>query len=79
VWERGIATEAAQAVRDHAFRDLKLERVISLIHPDNHASERVALKNGMTREKFTTFRGFPANVYAISRSEWERLPARAAR
>ena len=79
VWGRGIATEAAQAVRDHAFRDLKLERVISLIHPDNHASERVALKNGMTREKFTTFRGFPANVYAISRSEWERLPARAAR
>ena len=45
-WGRGIATEAAQAVRDHAFRDLGIERVISIIHPDNRASERVAEKNG---------------------------------
>jgi RimJ/RimL family protein N-acetyltransferase len=73
-WNRGLATEAAQAVRDHAFRDLQLPRVISLIHPENHASERVALKNGMKLEKFTNFRGFPANVFAISRAEWEQLP-----
>ena len=25
-WNRGLASEAAQAVRDHAFRDLKLSR-----------------------------------------------------
>ena len=74
-WGRGLATEAAQAVRDHAFRDLALERVISLVHPDNHASERVALKNGMKLEKFTLFRGeYPANVFAITRPEWVRLP-----
>ena len=30
-WNRGLATEAAQAVQNHAFRDLKLPRVISLI------------------------------------------------
>ena len=77
-WGRGFATEAAQAVRDHAFRDLGLERVISIIHPDNHASERVARKNGMTREKSTTFRGFAVNIFAISRAEWEQLPPSAA-
>jgi len=32
-WNRGLATEAARAVRDHGLRDLKLEYVISLIHP----------------------------------------------
>lgn len=70
-WNRGIATEAARVVRDHAFRDLQLLRVISLIHPDNHASERVALKNGMRLEKFTMFRGqYPANVYALTQEEW---------
>jgi [ribosomal protein S5]-alanine N-acetyltransferase len=43
-WGQGLATEAARAVRDHAFDDLQLSRVISLIHPDNIASRRVAEK-----------------------------------
>jgi [ribosomal protein S5]-alanine N-acetyltransferase len=64
-WGRGIATEAARAVRDHAFDDLRLPRVISLIHPDNIASRRVAEKNGMTPEKETTFRGFPTIVFSL--------------
>jgi RimJ/RimL family protein N-acetyltransferase len=69
-WDQGLATEAATAVRDHAFRDLKLPRVISLIHPDNIASRRVAEKIGMTHEKETVFRGFPTIVFAISRGVW---------
>ncbi len=67
-WNRGLATEAAQAVRDYAFDVLNLKRVISLIHPDNYASRRVAEKNGMILEKETTFRGFPALVFSINRA-----------
>ena len=69
-WNRGLITEAARAVRDHGFRDWKLSRVISLIHPENVPSRRVAEKNGMTVEKKITFRGFPTLVYAITREEW---------
>ena len=69
-WGRGLATEAAQAVRDHAFADLKLPRVISLIHPDNLPSRRVAEKNAMKLEKETVFKGFPTQVFALSREEW---------
>jgi [ribosomal protein S5]-alanine N-acetyltransferase len=69
-WNRGLITEAARAVRDHGFADLKLPRVISLIHPENIPSRRVAEKNGMKVEKEITFRGFPTLVYAISREEW---------
>jgi RimJ/RimL family protein N-acetyltransferase len=69
-WNRGLATEAARAVRDHAFRDLKLPRVISLVHPENLASRRVAEKNAMTIEKEILFRGFPTLVFAIQRAEW---------
>jgi ribosomal-protein-alanine N-acetyltransferase len=69
-WNKGLATEAARAVRDHAFTDLKLARVISLIHPDNLPSRRVAEKNGMALEKETVFRGFPTLVFAIDREQW---------
>ena len=54
-------------MRDYAFRDLKLRRVISLIHPDNAPSRRVAEKIGMKIEKETVFRGFPTLVFAITR------------
>jgi RimJ/RimL family protein N-acetyltransferase len=68
-WGRGIATEAARAVRDHAFDELRLARVISLIHPENAASRRVAEKNGMIPERETIFRGFPAIVFGINREQ----------
>ncbi len=76
-WNRGLASEAAQSVRDHAFRDLQLSRVISLIHPDNHASRRVAGKIGMRLEKETIFKTFPTQVFALSREDWINLHARA--
>jgi [ribosomal protein S5]-alanine N-acetyltransferase len=69
-WNKGLITEAARAVRDHGFADLKLPRVISLIHPENIPSRRVAEKNGMKVEKEITFRGFPTLVYAITREQW---------
>ena len=69
-WNRGLITEAASAVRDHGFCDRKLSRVISLVHPENVPSRRVAEKNGMRAEKEITFRGFPTLVYAMTREEW---------
>ena len=67
-WNRGLATEAARSVRAYAFDVLKLQRVISVIHPDNHASRRVTEKNGMQLEKTTVFRGFPAQVFSCARA-----------
>ena len=69
-WNRGLITEAARAVRDHGFADLELPRVISLIHPENIPSRRVAEKNGMKVEQKITFRGFPTLVYAVTREVW---------
>lgn len=75
-WNRGLATEAAKAVRDHSIHDLKLNRVISLIHPDNAASRRVGEKIGMRLEKETVFKGFPAQVFSLARGQ--SLPQRGA-
>ncbi len=74
-WNKGLATEAAGAARDHGFRDLNLSRVISLIHPDNIASRRVAEKAGMHLERETVFKTFPTLVFAMSRKEWRKIHA----
>jgi RimJ/RimL family protein N-acetyltransferase len=46
-WNRGLATEAAGAVRDFAFGELQLDRLVSLVRVGNGASRRVAEKLGM--------------------------------
>jgi RimJ/RimL family protein N-acetyltransferase len=45
-WGNGYATEAARAALAYASNVLKGERVISLIHPENRASIRVAERLG---------------------------------
>jgi len=34
---------------------------------------RVAEKNGMIAEKEIIFRGFPTNVFALTRERWEKI------
>ena len=50
-WQQGYATEAARALKQYAEQELELERYISAIQVDNIASRKVALQNGMKREK----------------------------
>jgi ribosomal-protein-alanine N-acetyltransferase len=67
-WGRGIATEAAEAVREYAFQTLCLSRLISIIDPNNRASIRVAEKVGMQYEKDAVFHGIPVRIYALAAS-----------
>jgi RimJ/RimL family protein N-acetyltransferase len=50
VWGRGYATEAARAAREDARVRMGIDELISIIHPDNVRSRRVAQKLGMTIE-----------------------------
>ncbi|MEO1149041.1 MAG: GNAT family N-acetyltransferase [Cyanobacteria bacterium J06638_22] len=67
LWGQGLATEAAQACREYGFHQLGRDRLISLIHPANMASRRVAEKNGMTLVKEFVWRDKPTCLYAIER------------
>ncbi len=49
-WNRGFATEAAQAVLEYAFNELGLARVYASHFKRNPASGRVMQKAGMRRE-----------------------------
>ncbi len=68
VWNQGIATEAAMAARDLAFRRFGLLRLVAIIHPDHIASRRVAEKIGMHDETTTILDDYPAVIYTTERS-----------
>ena len=73
-WGQGFATEAATKLRDYAFSELDAPRVMSVIHPENLASVRVARKNGMVRFDTLDFFGKRFDRWLVEREEWERLP-----
>ena len=68
-WGKGYATEGAAACRDYVFKNLKKDRVISWMTPENLASRRVAEKVGMGLEKESRNRiGTISVVYSMTRS-----------
>ena len=64
-WGRGLATEGAKASVDYGLGKLGLERIISIIQPENTASCRVAEKAGLTLRGETLWRNDEVVWYAI--------------
>ncbi|WP_444995186.1 GNAT family N-acetyltransferase [Aliikangiella sp. IMCC44359] len=68
-WGKGLATEAAISVIQFAKKQLKLTRLVSVIHPDNQASKNVVMKQGFKYEKslpFELFNDVEAEIYSQS-------------
>lgn len=81
LWGRGLATEAASAVLDHAFVALDLHKVFAAVVEANAGSVRVLEKLGMLpegrlREQVRIRDGTVADIlnYGVLREEWERRP-----
>lgn len=64
-WNNGYATEAARACRAYAENALGEKRLISIIHPQNHASGRVAQKLGGKKSRSLLFMGEEHWVYVF--------------
>jgi RimJ/RimL family protein N-acetyltransferase len=78
-WGRGIATEAATAIRDEAFSRLHATRMVARLQPRNHASGRVAARLGMRLHGEAPGRtGEPVLVYLLDRPDWQASPATRA-
>jgi RimJ/RimL family protein N-acetyltransferase len=68
-WGQGLATEAARAILQYGFGKLNLSRLVSLIEPENIASQRVAEKIGMTFEMRVDEGEYtPFFIYSINKS-----------
>lgn len=66
-WGRGLATEAASACRDIAFRTPGVERIVALIEESNTASIRVATKVGLQFSSQIPVLGLPVLEYTLNR------------
>lgn len=66
-WGKGYATEGARASMDHAFVALGWTHLVSLIHPSNHRSARVAERLGQRLFGKAEVRGLHLNMYRIDR------------
>ena len=75
---KGYATEITQYLRDYAFThpdvfylDEKYNNtIISVIHPENLPSQKVAERNGMTLLKPFLFHGKVFNMFHITKDKW---------
>ena len=78
-WNRGLATEGAEAVLRHAFATLNLDEVVSFTVPANRSSRRVMEKIGLVYQPSEDFNhprlpaGHPLQrhvLYRLRRSDW---------
>ena len=78
-WGRGYAIEGAKAAVDFAFRELRLEQLVSFTVPANLRSRRVMERLGMTHSPADDFdhpnlsEGHPLRrhvLYRFLRSQW---------
>ena len=67
---KGYALEAAKTCKDYAFENNLSDALISIIHIDNKASERVAISNGLKLDKTTTYNNSPVNIFRINKCDW---------
>ncbi len=65
LWGQGLATEAALGCLNYGFTTLDRRRFVSLIHPHNMASRRVAEKVGMTLRCEVEWKNKPTCIYEV--------------
>lgn len=73
-WGKGYATEGARCALEYAFAELDQDHVISLIHPENRSSIRVAERLGEKPEGTAEILGTNVMVFGIDRDAY--VPAK---
>jgi RimJ/RimL family protein N-acetyltransferase len=84
-WNRGYASEAAVALRDHAFEVVGLSQIIAGHYADNHASGRVLTKTGFRyyaeAQRYCLARGTHVRCLemVLPRARWAEIKAGVGR
>lgn len=71
-WGYGYALESAKAAVDVAFNQLQCSTLISLIHPENVRSQRVAQRLGSQKTTTLSLNGIPIWQYELLPSAMNR-------
>jgi RimJ/RimL family protein N-acetyltransferase len=70
-WGHGYATEAAAPILALGFARGDMASVVADIHPDNHASMRVAEKIGLVFTEMVDYHGEPTRRFSITRAAFD--------
>lgn len=65
-WGNGYARELAKHFMEYVRQHSEAKSVISMIHPENQASIRVAKANGLSYDRKAKFMGVPVDVYRLT-------------
>jgi RimJ/RimL family protein N-acetyltransferase len=68
-WGKGYATEAATAVRDWGFANLKVPRLVAVADPENERSIAVMERIGMARVGPADYKGHEVVMYEVRRPD----------
>lgn len=79
-WGNGYAPDAAKALLEFAFKDLKVHRIQALCNDKNNNSEKVMIKIGMKKEgtcrgvRFLNNCWHGSHIYSLLESEFNNSP-----
>jgi RimJ/RimL family protein N-acetyltransferase len=74
-WGKGYATEVARAALGYGFDTLELELIFAMTLPDNHASQAVMKRLGLTYRRRVDYKGFSDVVwFDMDRETWRSHP-----
>ncbi len=66
-WGKGYATEMSAVLRDYAFNQIGLKRIVGITHPDNGASQCVLQKTGLVYQKEAFHYNLDVKYFALTR------------
>ncbi len=70
-WGHGYATEVARAALGYGFDTLGLDLIFAITLPDNHASQTVMKRLGLTYRRRVEYKGFSNVVwFDMDRQAW---------
>ena len=72
-WNKGLATEAADACLQYGFQELKVKEIIGRAVKVNTASIRVLEKIGLSFRQTAGFHGMDGVIYGITSKEFNHL------
>jgi ribosomal-protein-alanine N-acetyltransferase len=71
-WGKGYATEVARVALGYGFDTLELDLIFAITLPDNHASQAVMKRLGLTYRRRVEYRGLSDIVwFDIDRETWK--------
>lgn len=74
-WGKGYGTEAATAVRDYGFREMKLEALFAIADSDNIGSNKILRRCGFVPGNQFDYDGALHQWYALQKEEWQKMTA----